>query len=230
MRLVIFARYGLGTLFICLLLLGAAGAALYQYAHPAAVAGPAVLALFCLWFFRDPERTPPAGEGLVLSPADGTVVDIEEVDEPDYLGGKALRVGIFLSVFNVHVNRSPLAGTVGHVKYRPGRFLAAFNEKASLENESNAIGLETAFKAADGKPLRVLVKQIAGIIARRIVCACQVSQGLMRGERFGMIKFGSRTELYLPVGSVPGLKVKIGDRVRGGLTVIGVLRGEDAES
>ena len=114
------------------------------------------------------------------------------------------------------------------MKYRPGKYLAAFNHKASTDNEANSLGLETAFTNGDGKPIRVLVKQIAGLIARRIVCACSESQELTRGERFGMIKFGSRTEIYVPADSLRELKVKVGDRVRGGLTVIGVLDGKDA--
>jgi phosphatidylserine decarboxylase len=225
-----FAKYGLGTMFLCLFAYAAAGVALWMYVHPAAASAPALLALFTLWFFRDPERAIPPGDEVIVSPADGTVADIEEVDEPEYLGGKALRVGIFLSVFNVHVNRTPLAGTVAMVKYRPGKYLAAFNDKASTDNEANSVGLETTFKNGDGTPLRVLVKQIAGLIARRIVCACSESQQLQRGERFGMIKFGSRTELYLPTGTVSDLRVKVGDKVRGGATVIGILGGGDAKA
>jgi phosphatidylserine decarboxylase len=218
-----FARYGLGTMFLTLLVLDAAGAVLWLFVHPAAASVPALLALFTLWFFRDPERSIPPGDEVVVSPADGTVADIGEVDEPEFVGGKALRIGIFMSVFNVHVNRTPLAGMVRYIKYRPGKYLAAFNDKASADNEANSVGLETAFATSDGLPLRVLVRQIAGLIARRIVCACVEAQSLARGERFGMIKFGSRVELYLPVGSIGELGVKVGDKVRGGATVIGTL-------
>jgi phosphatidylserine decarboxylase len=165
----------------------------------------------------------PPGEHLVLSPADGTVVDIAEVDEREFIGGPALRVGIFLSVFSVHVNRAPVAGTVRHLHYRRGRKHAAFRAKAAYANESNSIGLESLHCAGRGAPVRVLVRQIAGVLARRIVCTCRKADRLARGERVGMIKFGSRTELYLPCAAVAGLRVKVGDRVRGGSSVLGVL-------
>jgi len=215
------ARYGLRELFAAALVLGSAGAGLWLFVHPAAVAGPGALFLFCLWFFRDPERVSPPGDDLILAPADGRVTDIEEVDEPEFIRGRALRVGIFLSIFDVHVNRSPLAARVGLVSYKRGRFLAAFDPRASRENESNLVGLEVGSGA--GEPLRLAVKQIAGIIARRIVCTCRQAQALARGERFGMIKFGSRTELYLPKGAPVELTVRVGDRVRAGLTVMGRL-------
>jgi phosphatidylserine decarboxylase len=217
-------RYGLREVLLALVVCGGGAAALALYVTPWAAIAPGVLVLFTLYFFRDPRRVPPPGDDVIVSPADGKVVDIEEVDDPEVIGGRAVRVGIFLSIFNVHVNRSPLAGRVTYVKYRPGRFLAAFNEKASSENESNTVGLETALAAPGGEPLRVKVKQISGIIARRIVCACREEQALARGERFGMIKFGSRTELYLPVGAAE-LAVGVGDKVRGGRTVIGTVAG-----
>jgi phosphatidylserine decarboxylase len=155
-----------------------------------------------------------------VAPADGTVVDIEEVDEPEFLGGRSERVGIFLSLFSVHINRAPLAGRVGYVKYKPGKFFAAFNQRASAENESNIIGLETDLETRAGGKLKVAVKQISGVIARRIVCACREAQQLARGEKFGMIKFGSRTEVYLPPGAAE-LTVSVGDKVHAGRTVIG---------
>ncbi len=217
-------RHGLREILLALVVCGGGGAALYLYVTPLAAIAPGVLLLFTLYFFRDPRRVPPGDERTIVSPADGKVVDIEEVDEPEVIGGKALRVGIFLSIFNVHLNRAPLAGRVNFVKYRPGKFLAAFNERATSENESNTIGLETGHAAPGGGALRLKVKQISGIIARRIVCACREEQELARGERFGMIKFGSRTELYLPVGAAE-LAVGIGDKVRGGRTVIGTVTG-----
>ncbi|MHC4505356.1 MAG: phosphatidylserine decarboxylase family protein [Planctomycetota bacterium] len=223
------ARYGLREILASLVICGGGAAALWVYATPWAAIGPGVLFLFTLYFFRDPRRVPPEGEGLIVSPADGTVVDIEEVDEPEFLGGRSERVGIFLSLFSVHINRAPLAGRVGYVKYKPGRFLAAFNERASAENESNIVGLETDLETRAGGKLKVAVKQISGVIARRIVCACREAQELGRGEKFGMIKFGSRTELYLPPGAAE-LTVSVGDKVRAGRTVIGrVVAGAGAE-
>ena len=218
------ARYGLKEILLSLVVSGGAGAALWVYATPWAAAAPGALFLFTLYFFRDPRRVPPEGERLIVAPADGTVMDIEEVDEPEYLGGRAERVGIFLSLFSVHINRAPLAGRVGYVKHRPGRFLAAFNDKASAENESNMIGLETDLEAPSGGKLKVAVKQISGVIARRIVCACREAERLDRGEKFGMIKFGSRTEVYLPPGTAT-LSVSVGDKVRAGRTVIGTVVG-----
>ena len=217
-------RYGLREVLLALVVCGGGAAALVLWVTPWAAIAPGALFLFTLYFFRDPRRTPRGGEEAIVSPADGKVVDIDEVDEPEVIGGRAVRVGIFLSIFNVHVNRAPLAGRVTHVEYRPGRFLAAFNERAGAENESNTVGLETRHSAPGGGRLRVKVKQISGIIARRIVCACRSGTELARGERFGMIKFGSRTELYLPVGSAE-LAVGVGDKVRGGRTVIGTVVG-----
>ncbi len=214
------ARYGLREILASLVVCGGLGAALWVYATPWAAIGPGAFFLFTLYFFRDPRRVPPEGERLIVSPADGTVVDIEEVDEPEFLGGRSERVGIFLSLFSVHINRAPLAGRVGYLKYRPGKFFAAFNERASAENESNIVGIETDLDASSGGKLKVAVKQISGVIARRIVCACREAEQLARGEKFGMIKFGSRTELYLPPGAAE-LTVSVGDKVHAGRTVIG---------
>ena len=225
------ARYGLGTLWGIAVILAAAGAALWTGVHPWSALAPAAAFLFCVYFFRDPDRKIPEGEDLVLSPADGTVVDIEEVDELEFLGGKALRVGIFLSIFSCHVNRAPVGGKVTRTRYRPGKFLAAFNKRASRENESNFVGIETGIETArelPGGPLRVGVKQISGVIARRIVSVAREGDSLARGERFGMIKFGSRTELYLPPEAVADLCVKVGDKVRAGTSVIGRLKSQDA--
>ena len=172
------------------------------------------------WFFRDPERRIPTDVGILVSPADGTVADIESVDEPAFLGGKALRVGIFLSPLNVHVNRSPARGTVRHRDYRSGKFLAAYDRRAVAENESRALGIEC--DGPPGKPpLRILVRQVVGVAARRIVCPVEPGARLERGERFGMIKFGSRTELWVPAEAGFRCRVAVGDRVRGGSTVIG---------
>lgn len=172
------------------------------------------------WFFRDPERVIPAEPGILVSPADGHVADIETVDEPSFLGGRAVRVGIFLSPLDVHVNRSPAKGIVRHREYRAGKFLAAYDRRAVEENESCALGIEC--EAAAGRPpLRILVRQVVGVAARRIVCPAEPGLPLARGERFGMIKFGSRTELWVPEGAGFRCRVKIGEFVRGGSTVIG---------
>ncbi len=172
------------------------------------------------WFFRDPERRIPAEPGLLVSPADGRVADIETVDEPAFIGGRALRVGIFLSPLNVHVNRSPALGVVRHRVFRSGRFLAAYDRRAVEENESCAIGIECT-AAAGRPPLRILVRQVVGVAARRIVCPVEPGRALERGERFGMIKFGSRTELWVPEGAGFTCRVKVGEFVRGGSSVIG---------
>jgi phosphatidylserine decarboxylase len=172
-----------------------------------------LLGLFTTYFFRDPEREIPASEKAFVSPADGRIIDICEMDEPEFLKGKAIRVSIFLSVFNVHVNRIPAAGTVVYKKYHQGKFWGAFRDKASLENEQTCVGLT----ATDGT--RITVKQIAGFIARRIVCYADSGKTFQKGERFGLIRFGSRTDLFLPAGTL--LKVKKGDRVKGGTSIIG---------
>ncbi len=174
-----------------------------------------VLALFVLFFFRDPERAVPEEKGVVVSPADGKVIVIKDVFEPDYLKQDVKQISIFLSVFNVHVNRSPIAGTVEAVKYNPGKFHVASADKASLDNE------QTAMVIANGKD-RILVKQIAGLIARRIVCYAKPGDRIGAGERYGLIRFGSRVDLFLP--KTAELKVRVGDRVKGCRDVIGVLK------
>jgi phosphatidylserine decarboxylase len=166
---------------------------------------------FTAFFFRDPERRIPEGEGLIVSPADGKVVGIERIDQTPTYGAPCNRVSIFLSVFNVHINRSPIAGKVVFRHFQPGKFFPANADKASTENEQNVLII-------DDNGFRVMVKQIAGIIARRIVCWVDPGAGVTRGERFGLIRFGSRTELYLPVSAQ--IKVKVGDHVQGGSTVI----------
>lgn len=171
------------------------------------------LALACLFFFRDPERKPPAVPGAVLAPADGRVREVLEL--PDPFVGEAVRVSIFLSPLDVHVNRSPIAALVTDVEYRPGRFLAAYRSQASEENERWTLRLQ-------GESARVTVSQIAGVLARRVVCRARPGDKLRAGERFGLIRFGSRTDLFLPKGTM--LRCRSGDRVRGGETIIGVLR------
>ncbi|HUV40008.1 MAG TPA: phosphatidylserine decarboxylase, partial [Planctomycetota bacterium] len=179
----------------------------------------AVLFVGLLGFFRDPTRRVPEGPRLLVSPADGRVTDVDECDDPE-LGGVAKRVSIFLSVLSVHVNRSPCAGRVVSVSYREGKYLNAMKSQSARENESNAVVLESA----EVPDVRVRVKQVAGAIARRIVCTCSPGDALERGERIGMIKFGSRTDLCVPVEHLAEVCVKVGDRVHGGRTIIGVLK------
>ena len=173
---------------------------------------------FCLYFFRDPERVPPGRTGLVLAPADGTVVSIQTAIPPFELGlGETprWRVAIFLSAIDVHVNRIPVDGTVTKIAYRHGAFINASLDKASEDNERNAL----AIKLADGRDL--VVVQIAGLIARRILCHAKEGDVVRAGERFGIIRFGSRTDLYLPEGVQP--LVAIGQTMVGGETVIAEL-------
>jgi phosphatidylserine decarboxylase len=178
------------------------------------------LAAFTLYFFRDPERTIPLDAdtgGTILSPADGKVVLIQEVVDKEYLNGPAIQLSIFLSPLNVHVNRIPISGKVEYVKYIKGKFVAAFHDKASEINEQSHIGINNG-------SFRILMKQITGAIARRIVYHVKEGDAVSIGDRFGMIKFGSRTDLILPVGT--SISVKLGDIVVGGITVIGQLPSE----
>jgi phosphatidylserine decarboxylase len=188
-------------------------AVLGYLAHPLVSLPFLVLLVFVFSFFRDPERKPPPGDAAAVAPADGTVTDIEEVDEPHFLGARALRVGIFLSVFNVHVNRAPLDGTVRKVVYRKGRFLDARDPRCRTENEWNLVGVE-------GARGPFAIRQVTGFIARRIVCPVREGDPLVRGQRMGMIKFGSRTELLVPVGARVKVETAVGAKVKGGETVI----------
>lgn len=211
------ARYGLGTIAAGTVVLAAlAGLCLWSW-PPAAVA-PALAWAGLLAFFRDPHRHADCGPGDLLSPADGTVRDVGVVDAPAFLDGPALRVGIFMSLLDVHVNRSPADGVVRHVSHRPGGHRDARSEAAATGNECNLLGLELA----DGR--RILVNQIAGMVARRIVCEASVGDRVRAGQRFGMVKFGSRVELYLPVADGYSAAVRPGDRVRAGRSVLATLR------
>ena len=171
--------------------------------------------LFVLWFFRNPDRVTPEDEKAVISPADGRIIKIEEVEEQEILRGRARKVSIFMNVFNVHVKRAPCAGTVKEIVYREGRFFSANLDKASALNERNSVLIETV----DGS--RILTIQIAGVIARRIVCWVKEGMGIEKGERFGLIKFGSRLEVFMPLDAT--IPVKVGDKVRAGETRIGCL-------
>jgi phosphatidylserine decarboxylase len=179
--------------------------------------GEIAMGLVVLWsisFFRDPERQVPQDKNLLLAPADGTVTDIETIDESEFIKGKALKIGIFLSIFDVHINRSPCRTKVEKITYKEGEFFDARNAESGKRNESNDLWL-TRLDAPNDK---LIVRQISGAIARRIVCKTAEGQELLAGQRFGMIKFGSRTELYMPANSNIKCLVKIGDKVKAGLT------------
>lgn len=182
--------------------------------HWAVAIIPGLLLALTIWFFRDPERPLPDDELAILSPADGRVMFVREVEEPRFVQGKAIMVSIFLSVFDVHINRAPVGGTVTYKEYAKGKFLAAWDETVGEVNERAYIGIETG-------RFRVLVSQVAGLLARRIITWSKAGDRLARGERFGLIRFGSCTQLWLPLGSE--ILVKPGDRVAGGETVIGRL-------
>ena len=217
LRIVGLAEYGGDELLIAALACGAMAWALALALGPWTALVALVPWAIVLWFFRDPERRVPDRPDALLSPADGRVQDIQEVDAPSYLGGRALRIGIFLSPLDVHVNRAPCEGTVEHLRYLAGEFLPAYNPRAPERNEAVELGLVTPLG------MRVLVKQIAGMLARRIVCAVRPGARLARGARYGMIKFGSRTELYIPKRLNPQIKVQLGQKVFAGTSVVGML-------
>jgi phosphatidylserine decarboxylase len=202
-------------------LLAAVGAALTSGAVSTVLATLAMLCAaataFLVNFFRDPERTPPPDPRLVVSPADGRVLLAEEaVEETRFLHARAAKVSIFMSPIDVHVNRAPVTGEVTEVHYKPGEYRAAFSDKSSLENEQNAI----VMRSAEGRALVFI--QIAGFLARRIVCRVRSGERIERGERVGMIKLGSRVDIFV-AGDVT-LRVRPGDRVRAGETILGELR------
>jgi len=181
-----------------------------------------IVALWVAYFFRDPERTGERGGGLVIAPADGRVVMISEVDEPAFLHGKALRISIFMNVFNVHVNRYPVSGVVRFVHYNPGKFLNAATDKSSLENEQMSVGIERT--SPGDSSIRVLVRQIAGLVARRIVTYSREGDQVEQGERMGIIRFGSRVDVFLPTSAKP--VVKVGETTMAGASVIARLAGQ----
>jgi phosphatidylserine decarboxylase len=200
-----------GLPFVVIPLAAAALAALLGYWY---VAAPLLLlGLFMAYFFRDPRRDAPPEEGLVVSPADGRVTRVAPLDQTDARSPTV--VSIFLSVFDVHINRAPIAGEITDVTYTKGRFMIATRDEASLVNEQNSLTIR-------GPRLTVVCKQIAGVLARRIVCWKRPGDRVELGERFGLIKFSSRTDLILPPEVEVG--VKVGDRVRGGISIIGRLR------
>jgi phosphatidylserine decarboxylase len=186
----------------------AAGILVGWLTQPAWAVIPFLLAFFFLWFFRDPERTIPADAGAVVSPGDGKVTDVSPVT----LGSEKLtRISIFLNVFNVHVNRSPIAGTIREIRYQRGLYLNAMNEASAEQNEQNIVTVE-----GDGQ--KVIFKQIAGLLARRIVFTPKLGDRLERGQRVGLIKFGSRVDVLVDASA--RVSVKVGDRVKGGASVL----------
>lgn len=177
-----------------------------------------IIAIWVASFFRDPERSAAEqGDRVVISPADGKVVLITEVDEPNYIKGRARRVSVFMNVFNVHVNRYPMSGAVQYVQVTPGKFMNAIAENASLENEQTSVGIEAG-------STRILVRQIAGLIARRIHTYSKVGDQAKKGERMGMIRFGSRVDVFLPLDAT--LRVKVGDIALAGVTVLAELKSK----
>jgi len=176
---------------------------------------PFILTVFMLYFFRDPERVIPGGENIFVSPADGKVIVIKNVREDQYLRNEVVQISIFMSPLNVHVNRAPCDGTVESVVHTSGRFLSAFKHEASVQNENIAMVMNTRY----GK---ILIRQVAGFLARRAVCRVKAGDSLKRGERYGIIKFSSRLDVYLPKDIE--IKVKLGDKVKAGETVIGIAK------
>jgi phosphatidylserine decarboxylase len=173
------------------------------------------LTLFVIYFFRDPERGVPPGDKAILSPADGKVIQVQPCVEERFLQGPAIKISVFMSLFNVHVNRNPLSGRIADCAYSPGKFLRADLDRASAANEQNALLMETAEGA------RLMVVQIAGLIARRIVCWVKKGDSVVRGQRFGLIRFGSRLDIYLPRDTQ--LQVRVGQKALAGQTILGHL-------
>lgn len=210
-----FAREGLPFIAACTVLAGASWLGVWTGAGGVwmqALAGVlTVLALFTIWFFRDPRRPIPGAPGLVVAPGEGRVILVGEADEPTYVGGRCRKVSIFLSIFDVHVQRAPVTGRVELKSYRPGAYAVAWADKASDDNEQATLGIVT-------DKGRVLVRQIAGLVARRIITDPSEGDTVERGRRFGLIRFGSRVDLFLP----PHWEVlcAVGDRVRVGSSVM----------
>ena len=182
---------------------------------PVAAGVAGVATLFSAWFFRNPARAIPQGSKLVVAPGDGKVLAVEEEFEPRYLKEPSIRVTIFLNVFDVHINRIPCDGVIEDVQYQPGLFLVASKPEATLRNEQNAMMIKTH------EGMKILCVQVAGLIARRIVCWVSPRDRAIRGERYGLIRFGSRMDTFLPMGTK--LRVAVGERVKGGETILGEL-------
>ncbi|MGA2674619.1 MAG: phosphatidylserine decarboxylase [Terracidiphilus sp.] len=202
--------YGLSLLAVALVLAWATGGWAWSIA-------PVLLAAFFLWFFRDPRRNVPAGEGLIVSPGDGLVTETAAIDTPD---GPRQRISIFLSVFDVHVNRSPIGGVLSSVRYQKGKYLNAMNPASADRNEQNIVTVR-------GEGIEVTFKQIAGLLARRIVFNLREGDTVERGQRVGLIKFGSRVDVLIPADAA--LRVKVGDRVKGGSSVLAAMAAGEGQ-
>jgi phosphatidylserine decarboxylase len=215
-----FAREGLSFIAIAALVaVGAFALAVARRSWPLWLLafGLTVIALWVAYFFRDPQRLGERGERIVIAPADGKIVMITEVDEPTFMKQRATRVSIFMNVFNVHVNRYPVSGTVRFVERKAGRFLNAATEASSMENEQASVGIESGSN-------HILVRQIAGLIARRIVTDAKDGERVRQGDRMGLILFGSLVDVFVPATTT--LRVKVGDVAYAGVTVIGELVGQ----
>lgn len=206
------AQPGLIFVFITILITGM----LFYFGWILSAGVSLAITLFVCWFFRDPDRDIPADEKSLVSPADGRVIIVEKQENCDYLSGPCIKVSIFMNVFNVHVNRVPFDGVVQKVQYHPGKFMNASFDKASLHNERNALMIKTADGAA------YAVVQIAGLIARRIVNCVKKGEKIKKGDRYGMIRFGSRLDLYLPRDF--DVAVNVGDTTKAGATIIGYMK------
>ena len=215
------AREGLREIALATLVLGGLAAACIWLFWPAAIL-PGIVWLWVLSFFRDPRRQRTFEPGDLCAPADGTVTEVTELDRYESIGGPAVRIGIFLSLLNVHVNRLPCSGRVRSLSYRTGEFLDARHPESGRRNESNTLLIDPD----EPMPGPLEVRQIAGVLARRIICHAAVDQHLTTGARFGLIKFGSRTELIIPRLPNTKISVRVGDKVRAGLTVVARQRVE----
>lgn len=209
------AKDGLGMVAGSFVVFFLSGLVWILFPHPLALGfmiALGVFTLFNLFFFRDPDRKIPKNPRAVLSPADGKVIRIANINEPDYFNREVQRISIFLSIFNVHVNRTPISGEVNYFAYHTGKFRAAFNHKASMDNEQTVIGI------AHQQGYRVLFKQIAGLIARRIICHLREGNWSNAGDRMGMIRYGSRVDVFLPFEAK--ILVRQGQSVTGGETIL----------
>jgi phosphatidylserine decarboxylase len=219
-----FARWGLAELQLMgwPLLAATVALAIAPWPYSLAAVVPGVFLFLIVYFFRDPPRRVPTESGALVSPADGKVVEITPLEFDEFCGGPAIRIGIFLSIFNVHINRAPERSRVIELRYKPGEFLNALNPQSAMRNENMFIGLET-----DAAPYRrYWVRQISGLLARRIVCDLRPGEVIDRGHKFGMIKLGSRTELVLPQDGALEIVSKVGDVVQAGSTVMARYRAE----
>jgi phosphatidylserine decarboxylase len=212
-------KYAINEIIMVTIIIGIMSFFLFQI-QPALIIFPVAIFLLTLYFFRDPFREIPADDNFILSPADGKIIEITELIEDTFIRESSIKITIFLSLFDVHINRAPCNGKIILLEYRKGNFLVASDPRATKQNERNSIGL------ANGK-FKILISQIAGIIAQRIVCDVNLNQEVKKGMRIGMIKFGSRTEIYLPKSRINKINVKLNDRVTGGESILGIIKYAD---